>query len=99
MTAKVPFTVASKVIKCLITYQSYHLMQRADSLEEPDAGKDGGQKEKGATEGEMVGRHHRLDGHECEQAPGGGEGQGGLVRCSPWGSQRVGHNLAAERQQ
>ena len=33
LTAKVPFTVASKVIKCLITYKSYHLMQRADSLE------------------------------------------------------------------
>ena len=33
----------------------------------------------------MVGRHHRLDGHEFEQAPGVGDGQGGLARCSPWG--------------
>jgi len=33
----------------------------------------------------MVGWHHRLDGHEFEQAPGVGDGQGGLVRCSPWG--------------
>ena len=33
----------------------------------------------------MVGWHHRLDGHESEQAPGFGEGQGGLVCCSPWG--------------
>ena len=34
---------------------------------DPDAGKDGGQEEKGATEDEMVGWHHRLDGHEFEQ--------------------------------
>ena len=33
----------------------------------------------------MVGRHHRLDGHEFEQAPGVGDGQGGLACCSPWG--------------
>ena len=33
----------------------------------------------------MVGWHHRLDGHEFEQALGIGEGQGGLVHCSPWG--------------
>ena len=35
------------------------------------------------TEDEMVGWHPRLDGHEFEQAPG--DGQGGLVCCSPWG--------------
>ena len=34
------------------------------------------------TEDEMVGRHHQLDGHEFEQAPGVGDGQGGLVCCS-----------------
>ena len=33
----------------------------------------------------MVGWHHRLNGHEFEQAPGDGEGQGDLVCCSPWG--------------
>ena len=44
-----------------------------------------GQEEKGMTEDEMVGWHHRLDGHEFEQAPGAGDGQGSLVRCSPWG--------------
>ena len=39
-------------------------MQRADSFDkDPDAGKDGGQGEKGTTEDEMVGRHHRLHGH------------------------------------
>ena len=37
------------------------------------------------TEDEMVGWHHRLNGHEFEQAPGDGEGQGSLVCCSPWG--------------
>ena len=37
------------------------------------------------TEDEMVGWHHRLDGHEFEQAPGPGDGQGRLVCCSPWG--------------
>jgi len=37
------------------------------------------------TEDEMVGWHHRLDGHEFKQAPGVGDGQGGLVCCRLWG--------------
>ena len=37
------------------------------------------------TEDEMVGWHQRLDGHDFEQAPGDGEGQGSLACCSPWG--------------
>ena len=37
------------------------------------------------TEDEMVGWHHRLDGHEFEQAPEVGDGQGGLACCSPQG--------------
>ena len=37
------------------------------------------------TEDEMVGWHHQLDGHEFEQAPGVGDGQGSLACCSPWG--------------
>ena len=36
-------------------------------------------------EDEMVGWHHRLEGHEFEQTLGDGEGQGSLVCCSPWG--------------
>jgi len=52
---------------------------------DPDAGKDWRQEEKGMTEGEMTGWHHRLNGHEFEQASGVGDGQGGLVCCSPWG--------------
>ena len=39
----------------------------------------------GTTEDEMVGWHHQLNGHEFEQAPGVGDGQGSLVCCSPWG--------------
>ena len=41
------------------------------------------------TEDEMVGWHHRLNGHESEQAPGVGEGQGSLVCCSPWGRKEL----------
>jgi len=37
------------------------------------------------TEDEMIGWHHRLNGHEFEQTPGDGEGQRSLVCCSPWG--------------
>ena len=37
------------------------------------------------TEDEMVGWHHRLDGHEFGQALGVGDGQGGLACCSSWG--------------
>ena len=43
------------------------------------------QEEKWMTEDEMVGRRHRLNGHEFEQAPGFGDGQGSLACCSPWG--------------
>ena len=43
-----------------------HLMRRVDSLEKTDAGRDWGQEEKGTTEDEMAGWHHRLDGCESE---------------------------------
>ena len=52
---------------------------------DPDAGKDGTQEEKGMTEDEKVGWHHRLNGHEFEWTPGVGDGQGSLACCSPWG--------------
>ena len=50
-----------------------------------DAGRDWGQEEKGTTEDEMAGWHHRLDGHEFEWTPGVGDGQGGLACCDSWG--------------
>ena len=62
---------------------------------DPDAGKDWRQEEKEMTEDEMVGWHHQLNGHEFEQAPGAGDGQGGLTCCSPWGH-RVRHDWATE---
>ena len=52
---------------------------------DPDAGKDWEQEEKGATENEMVGWHHPLNGQEFEQTLGDSEGQESLVCCSPWG--------------
>ena len=45
--------------------------------------------EMGMTEDEMVGWHHRLNGHEFEQVLGVGEGQGSLVCCSPWGPKEL----------
>ena len=43
-----------------------HLMRRVDSLEKTDAGRDWGQEEKGTTEDEMAGMHHRVNGRESE---------------------------------
>ena len=54
-----------------------------------DAGKDWRQEEKGMTEDEMVGWHHWFNGHEFEQAPGDGEGQGSLACCNPWGRKEL----------
>ena len=62
---------------------------------DPDAGKDWGQEEKGTTEDEMAGWHHRLDGHGFGLTPGVGHGQGGLACCSPW-CRRDGHDWATE---
>ena len=52
---------------------------------DPDVGKEWKQEEKGMTEDEMVGWHHRFIGHEFEQAPEVGDGQRSLVCCNPWG--------------
>ena len=52
---------------------------------DPDVGKDWRQEEKAMAEDEMVGWHHQLNGHEFEQAPGAGDGQGSPACCSPQG--------------
>ena len=56
---------------------------------DPDSGRDWGQKEKGMTEDEMAGWHHRLDGRESEWTPGVGDGQGGLACCNSWGHKEL----------
>ena len=66
-----------------------HLKRRTDSLEKSlMLGKTEGRRRRGMTEDEMVGWHHRCDGHEFEQAPGDSEGQGSLVCCSSLGCQQ-----------
>ena len=63
-----------------------HLMRGTDPLKKNlDTGKDCRQEEKGMTKDEMVGWHHQLIGHECEQTLGVGDRQGSLVCHSPWG--------------
>ena len=67
-----------------------HLVRRTDSYgEDPDAGKDWRQEKKGTTEDEMVGWHHRLNGHEFEQALGDGDGQESLAYYIPWGCKEL----------
>ena len=56
---------------------------------DPAAGKDWRQEEKGAIEDEMVGWHHRLNGHEFRWTPGAGDGQGGLVCFNSWGRREL----------
>ena len=56
-------------------------------VKDPDAGRDWGQEEKGTTEDEMAGWHHRLEGHQFEWTPGVGDGQGDLVCCDSLGRQ------------
>ena len=66
-----------------------HLMRRTDIGKDPDAGKDWRLEEKAMAEDEMVGCHHWLNGHEFDQAPGIGDGQGVLACCSPWGRKEL----------
>ena len=64
---------------------------------DPSAGKDWGQEEKGTREGEMVGWHHRLNGHESEKSRRQWRtGKPGVLQSM--GSQRVGHEWATEQQ-
>ena len=75
-------------------------MRRADLLKKDiDAGKDWGQEEKGATEDEMVGWHHQLDGLEFEARARSWWWTGRPGMWQSIGSQRGGHNLVMEKQQ
>ena len=61
-----------------------HLMRRVDSLEKTlTLGKIEGRRKRGQQDA-TVGWHHRLNRHEFEQAPGVGDGRGGLACCTPW---------------
>ena len=63
-----------------------YLVQRTDSLGKTlMVGKIEGGRRRVMTEDEMPGWHHRPNGHEFEQFPGVGDGQGGLACCSTWG--------------
>ena len=59
------------------------------TLKDPAAGKDWGQEEKGTTEDEMVGWHHRLDGPGFGWTPGAGDGQGSMACCGSWGRKEL----------
>ena len=75
------YSLEGLMLKLKLQY-SGHLIQRTDSLEKTlMLGKIEG-RTKWMTEDEMVGWHHRLNGHEFEQAPGVGDGQGSLACCS-----------------
>ena len=78
------YSLEGLIVKLKLQYFG-HLMQRANSSEKTDAGKDWGHEEKGVTEDEMIWRHHGLNEHEFEQTPVDNEGQSSLACCSPWG--------------
>ena len=78
------YSLGGMMLKLKLQYFG-HRMQKADSLEKTDTGKDWRQEEKGTTEAETAGWHHRLNGHEFEQNPRDSEGQGSLACCSPQG--------------
>ena len=73
------FSLEGLILKLKLQYFG-HLMRK-----DPDAGKECGKEEKGMTEDEMVGRHHRLNGRGFGWTLGVGDGQGGLACCSSWG--------------
>ena len=78
------YSLKGLMLKLKLQYLG-HLLQRAHSLEKTlMLGKTEGRRRRGATEDEMVGWHHQLNGLEFEQTPGDGEGQGSLVCCCPW---------------
>ena len=83
------YSLEGMMLKLKLQYFGY-LMQRVDSLEKTlMLGGIGGQEDKGTTEDEMAGWHHRLDGHAFEWTPGDGDGQGRLACCNSWGRKEL----------
>ena len=74
-----------------LKFQYYgHLMQRTNSLEKIlTLGKIEGGRRRGGQRMRWLNVHHRLNGHELDQTPGVGEGQGSLACCSPWGPKEL----------
>ena len=77
------YSLEGLMLKPKLQYFGHLKRKRPFIGKDPDVGKDLIQEQKGMTEYEMVGWHHWLDGHEFEQVPGVGDGQGSLVCCSP----------------
>ena len=75
------YSLEGLMLKLKLQYFGY-LMRRTDSFKKTLRLGKIRQEEKGTTEDEMFGWHHWLDGHEFEQAPGVGDGQGSLACCS-----------------
>ena len=81
------YSLEGLILKLKLQYFG-HMMWRTDSLEKSlrkGPGKDWRQEKEGTTENKMAGWHHWLNGHEFEQGPGDGEGQGSLECCSSRG--------------
>ena len=76
------YSLEGLMLKLKLQYFGY-LMQKTDLLEKTlMLGKIDGGRKRGTTEDEMIGWHHRLDGHEFEQAPGVGDRQGSLCAAA-----------------
>ena len=80
-----PLLSGPLTIKLVFSWGFRCLTQRADSMEKTlMLAKIEGRRRRGQQD-EMVGWHHRLNGHKSAQTPGDSEGQGSLACCSPWG--------------
>ena len=91
-------TVCNNNITMLLWCNNIALCNNNIIGKDPGAGKDRRQ-EKGTTKDEMVGWYHRFNGHEFEQTPGNGKGQGSLVCCSPWGCKESDKTEMEQQQQ
>ena len=74
---------AETPVLCPTNEKSWHIWK------DPDAGKDWGSEEKWATEDEIIGWHHWLNGNGFGWTPGVGDGQGSLPCCSSWGHKKL----------